>query len=350
MNLAMIGLGMVAATHLNAIKANTKGLTLRGVCSRDAGKAAAFIEAHMPDAADAVRIYNSVDEIAGDAAIDFVIVATPPNARADIIGKLVAAGKHILLEKPIERDWKAASAIVEQCEAAGVTLGIVFQHRAREVSQKLRALLGSGETGPIRIAEIAVPWWRAQSYYDEPGRGTYARDGGGVLISQAIHTMDLALSFTGAVKKVQAMARTSALHNMEAEDFVTAGLDFESGAIGSLTASTASYPGSAESITLHCEHVSVCLKSGKLDLHWQDGRTETIGEDMASGGGADPMAFTHEWHQAVIEDFADAIRSGRPPIAPGREALAVHRLIGALALSSRTERAVTLSELDDTDD
>lgn len=350
MNLAMIGLGMVAATHLNAIKASTKGLTLRGVCSRDAGKAAAFIEAHMADAAEPVRIYKSVDEIAADEAIDFVIVATPPNARVDIIGKLIAAGKHILLEKPIERDWKAAADIVDQCEAAGVTLGIVFQHRAREVSQKLRALLDSGETGPIRVAEIVVPWWRAQSYYDEPGRGTYARDGGGVLISQAIHTMDLALSFTGAVNKVQAMARTSALHTMEAEDFVTAGLEFESGAIGSLTASTASYPGSAESITLHCEHVSVCLKSGKLDLHWQDGRHETIGEDMASGGGADPMAFTHEWHQAVIEDFAEALRTGKPPLAPGREALAVHRLIDALILSSREERAVPLSELDDTHD
>ena len=350
MNLAMIGLGMVAATHLNAIKASNKGLTLRGVCSRDAGKAAAFIATHMPDDADHVRIYTSVDEIAADAEIDFVIVATPPNARADIIRKLTAAGKHILLEKPIERDWKAAAEIVSQCEAAGVTLGVVFQHRARDVSQKLHALLSSGDTGPIRVAEIVVPWWRPQSYYDEPGRGTYERDGGGVLISQAIHTMDLALSFTGAVEKVQAMARTSALHRMEAEDFVTAGLEFESGAIGSLTASTAFFPGSAESITLHCEHVSVCLKSGKLDLHWHDGRTETIGEDMASGGGADPMAFTHEWHQGVIEDFAEALRTGRPPLAPGREALLVHRLIDALVLSSRAERAVTLSELDNIND
>lgn len=350
MNLAMIGLGMVAATHLNAIQANTVGLKLRGVCSRDAAKARAFIDAHMPEAAKNVRVYNSVDEIAADAAIHFVIVATPPNARTEIIGRLVAAGKHILLEKPIERDWKAATKIVEQCEAAGVTLGIVFQHRARDVSQKLRALLDSRKTGPIRVAEIVVPWWRAQAYYDEPGRGTYARDGGGVLISQAIHTMDLALSFTGAVKKVQAMARTSALHTMESEDFVTAGLEFDSGAIGSLSASTASFPGFAESITLHCEHVSVCLKSGKLDLHWQDGLTETIGEDMASGGGADPMAFTHEWHQAVIEDFAEALRSDRLPLAPGRAALAVHRLIDAVVLSSREERAVHLSELDETYD
>nr|WP_306269031.1 Gfo/Idh/MocA family oxidoreductase [Pararhizobium sp. IMCC3301] len=344
MNIALIGLGMVAATHVKAIQASTAGLNLRGVYGRSETKVAAFVAEYLPEDDGSLRRYKSVEEIAEDSEIAFAIVATPPNARDTILHQLVAGGKHILLEKPIERSSRAASRFVKVCEEAGITLGIVFQHRARAVARELKALIDSGATGPIRVVEIAVPWWRPQSYYDEPGRGTYKRDGGGVLISQAIHTLDLALSFTGPVITVHAMTRRSKFHDMEAEDFVSAGLDFGNGAIGSLMASTASYPGRAESITLHCDEVSARLQSGKLELDWRDGRHEVSGEDMATGGGADPMAFTHEWHQTMIEDFANAIRSGRPPLAPGREALAVHYLIDAINRSADTESACILME------
>ncbi len=343
MNIALIGLGMVAATHVKAIQASTAGINLRGVYGRSETKVAEFIAEHLPDDDGSLRRYKSLEEIAADGEIDFAIVATPPNARDTILHQLVAGKKHILLEKPIERSSRAASRFVKVCEEAGVTLGVVFQHRARAVARELKELVDSGATGPIRVVEIVVPWWRPQSYYDEPGRGTYKRDGGGVLISQAIHTMDLALSFVGSVITVQATTRRSAFHDMEAEDFVTAGMDFANGAIGSLMASTASYPGRAESITLHCDEVSARLQSGKLELDWRDGRHEVSGEDMATGGGADPMAFTHEWHQTMIEDFADAIRSGRPPLAPGREALAVHYLIDAINRSSYGDAACELS-------
>lgn len=346
MNLALIGLGMVAATHIRAISATSPTVKLRGVHARDLKKAQEFVDQMAPEIpADAV-VYSCVEEIANDPQIDFVIVTTPPNARTKIVKTLADAGKHILLEKPIERDRVAAKEIVEICETAKVTLGIVFQHRAREVSLKLSKLLNERAFGAVKVAEISIPWWRDQAYYNEPGRGTYERDGGGVLISQAIHTMDLALTFTGPVRKVQAMARTSASHDMESEDFVSAGLEFNSGAIGSLVASTASYPGGAETITLHCENASVRLQSGKLDINWRDGRSEMFGEETASGGGADPMAFTHAWHQSIIEDFADAIENNRPPMATGRQALMVHDLIDALVLSSREERAVSLADME----
>ncbi len=188
-----------------------------------------------------------------------------------------------------------------------------------------------------------MPWWREQNYYDQPGRGTYARDGGGVLISQAIHTLDLALTFTGPVMRVQAMAATTRLHQMESEDFVTCGLHFASGAVGSVVASTASFPGGAESIVLHGTKGSARLISGRLELMFRDGTTETIGSAAATGGGADPMAFTHAWHQAILEDFAAAITKGRAPACTGREALAVHDLIEAMVQSSRDGRAINLS-------
>lgn len=343
MKTALIGLGMVAGTHVRAIAATKGNIALRGVCARDADKGAAFAQEAASELGTAPKLYASPQEIADDPEIDFVIVATPPNARAEIVRSLANAGKHILLEKPIERTSAAAADIVSICDAAGIKLGVVFQHRMRGSALKLSELASEGALGALAVAEILVPWWREQSYYDEPGRGTYARDGGGVLISQAIHTLDLALTFTGPARKLQAFARTTALHEMESEDFVSAGLEFANGAVGSLTASTASYPGRAESITLHYAKASVRLESGKLLVDWRDGRQESFGEEAATGGGADPMAFTHEWHQKIIEDFAQAVAKDGKPLASGREALAVHQLIDALLESSRQERAITLS-------
>ena len=199
--------------------------------------------------------------------------------------------------------------------------------------------------GMLVAVEINVPWWRPQSYYDEPGRGSYARDGGGVLISQAIHTLDLALSIAGPVDAVTAMAATTGFHRMEAEDFVSAGLVFANGAVGQLFASTASFPGRGETITFHHQHGSAHLEAGLLRVDRHDGRSETIGAAAASGAGADPMAFTSDWHRFVIEDFAHSLRKRRAPLVPGRTALDVHRLIAALELSAKSGTRVALKDL-----
>ena len=179
-------------------------------------------------------------------------------------------------------------------------------------------------------------------YHDEPGRGTYSRDGGGVLIVQAIHSLDLMLNLAGAVSEVQAMAGATGLHAMEAEDFVSAALRFESGALGSVMATTASYPGSAEYMMLNFERASARLEGNVLTIFWHDGKVETIGAELGSGGGADPMAFSHEWHRNVIADFVDAVRNDRSPKVSGRDALGVHRLIDAIILSSRQAKSISL--------
>lgn len=342
MKAALIGLGMVADTHVEAIAATAGRIGLVGVCARHPDRAARFAQRVAPTLQGVPQVYVNAAEIAADPKVDFVILATPPDARAEAVAILAVAGKPILMEKPLARTAAAATALVETCERTGVPLGIVLQHRMRDSARKLSALLAEGALGELGLVEIAVPWWRPQSYYDQPGRGTYARDGGGVLISQAIHTLDLALTFTGPVARVQAMARTTRLHRMEAEDTVTAGIDFASGAVGNLFASTASYPGAAENITLHGTKGSARLIAGRLDLTWHDGSSETIGQAGGTGGGADPMAFTHAWHQAILEDFAAAITAGRPPAIPGRAALPVHHLIEALATSSAEGRAIDL--------
>ncbi|WP_342076790.1 Gfo/Idh/MocA family oxidoreductase [Yoonia sp. SS1-5] len=344
-NVAIIGAGMVARTHVMALADLGHKLRLRAVYSRRPDATEAFARDATQRCGYSVAAYSSLQAICADPDIHWVIVLTPPNARLPIVEALAVAGKSILLEKPVERDLPAATQLVTTCEKANVTLGVVFQHRVRQASRALADLISGGTTGNLAMAEVFVPWWRDQSYYDEPGRGSYARDGGGVLISQAIHSLDLLLSLAGPVDAVQAMAHSTHLHQMEAEDYVTAAFRFKNGAAGSLIASTASYPGDAESITLHFSHCVARLQSGELRVIWRDGRTDITGETAATGGGADPMAFTHEWHRDVIEDFADSMVQDTPPLVPGRAALQVHALIGAIVQSSNEKRAVSVPDV-----
>ena len=331
MKAALIGLGMVAPRYAEILNA-ADDLTLGPVYARSAEAREAFAAEYGTVAA------ASVEAIAEDPSVDFAVVLTPPNARRDITRTLVAARKPILMEKPIERTVAASEEIVSICEDAGVPLGIVLQHRARDVVARLREVMPA--LGALRMAEVTIAWWRPQSYYDELGRGTYERDGGGVLISQAIHTIDLMLTLTGPVSEVTALCATTGLHRMEAEDFASVGMRFESGAVGSLLATTASYPGMGETITLHFDAGSARLEKGLLTVTRRDGTMEEFGAQAGAGGGADPMAFSSEWHRAVVMDFAEALREGRPPMVTGQDALPVHRLIAAIERSGREGRRV----------
>jgi len=345
LGVAMIGTGMVARTHLLAIRDARVPLRLISVLSRNPGRARGFADDAAKVLGHEVGVSEDLQEIAGDDRVDIALVLTPPDARRAVIEPLARAGKAILLEKPVGRTLEEAQEVVALCEAVKVPLGVVFQHRMREASVAATDLVAGGALGALGLAEIAVPWWREQAYYDEPGRGTYARDGGGVLISQAIHTIDLALSLTGPVSAVTAMTGTTPLHRMEAEDMAVAGLRFESGALGWLTASTASFPGAAESITLHFENASLRLAEGVLRVEWRDGLTETHGATATTGGGADPMAFTHDWHASVLEDFATAVMAGRTPAITGRGALAAHELIHAINVSAETGQQFSYNNL-----
>jgi predicted dehydrogenase len=334
MKAAMIGLGMVSKTYADAF-ANSE-IELALVHARSAEGRRAFLTAWPGLGADEAETVSDIAQ----SDVDFVVITTPPNARLALVQELVKAGKPILMEKPVERTLGAATELVEICESADVPLGIMLQHRARPVVADLRGVMPS--LGALRAVEVSVPWWRPQAYYDEPGRGTYARDGGGVLISQAIHTMDLMLSLTGPVAQVNAMAATTGFHKMESEDFVCAGLRFENGAVGQLFATTASYPGKGETITLHFAEGSAHLAAGVLEVTRQDGTAETFGQAASSGAGADPMAFTSDWHRFVIEDFADAMTNRRAPLVTGRDALGVHALIAALERAANSGETVSI--------
>ncbi len=326
--LAVIGCGMAAKPHALALQALSDVIEVRGVYARNRQRLDRFAAEYGFPASE------SAEAIAADADVEAVLLLTPPNARDAYVELFSANGKHVLSEKPLERTVAAAERIVQTCRDRSVTLGVVFQHRFRSASENLEQRLGRGDLGAIRMVRVEVPWWRDQAYYDEPGRGSYARDGGGVLINQAIHTLDLMLRLAGPVRAVRAMVATTAFHQMESEDFAAGVLEFASGAVGALVATTAAYPGEAEAIRLDCDAASVLLQSGTATYSWKDGRVETAGAEARTGGGADPMAFPMDWHRDLIADFADAVRSGRSPRVSGEEALLVHRLIEAIEVSS----------------
>jgi len=188
LGVGVIGTGMAAAPHAKALNDLRDHIDLRGVFSRNAEKCKTFASRFE------LPFIKNIEDLINDPKLDIIIILTPPNQRLKLVQQFSDAGKHILMEKPVERSSAKAKNIVNLCKEKNVKLGIVFQHRFRESSQKLKKLILSYSLGSIFTVQVQVPWWRDQSYYDEPGRGSYERDGGGVLISQAIHTLDLMLS------------------------------------------------------------------------------------------------------------------------------------------------------------
>jgi predicted dehydrogenase len=286
----------------------------------------------------------SLDAILADPSIDIVAILTPPNTHLDLVRRAAAAGKHIILEKPLEITSGRAIELVRVCREAGVKLGVVLQHRFRPAGVRLRELIRAGELGALVGCSTSIRLWRPQSYYDVPGRGTKARDGGGVLLTQGIHTLDLMLSLAGPVAEVSAYAVTTSVHRMETEDLVCAAVRFVSGALGVIEAATGAYPGFPERIEITGETATAVLAGTRLQVFHHDGRATEVAPDSTAGGtGADPMAFPHDYHRALLADFLDALDQGREPAINGEEALKVHRLIDALLEASASNRPVKVA-------
>ena len=334
---AIVGLGMAVGPHAKSFLDLADRAEIRYAYSPSAARREAFA-ARFP-----FPLAPDLETILNDPAVDAVAVLTPPNTHLELVQRCAAAGKHVLLEKPLEITASRAQRLVEACRTAGVTLGVVLQHRFRPSALRLKALLDSGALGAIAGASTSIRLWRPQGYYDEPGRGTKARDGGGVLLTQGIHTLDLMLSLAGPADEVTAYATTTALHRMETEDLVAGAVRFANGAIGTIDATTAAYPGFPERIELICAHATAVLSGTALDLFWHDGRHDRIDPDASPGGtGADPMAFPNDWHRALIADFIDAVAEKRPPRVSGVDALRVQALIEGLLRSASEGRPVRL--------
>ncbi len=333
--IGIIGLGMAVTPHAKSLLDLEDRAEVLHAFSPSEARRRSFGE-RFP-----FPLAESLDDVLDDPSIEAVFILTPPNTHLDLVRRAAAAGKHVLLEKPLEITTERSAAVVAACREAGVTLAVMLQHRFRPAGMKLREILEAGELGRIVAASAGIRLWRPQGYYDEPGRGTLARDGGGVLLTQGIHTLDLLLSIAGEADEVTSYAATTPVHRMETEDLVCAALRYRSGALGTIEATTAAHPGFPERIEIIGEKGSANIVGTSLDVSWTDGRTAAISPDATPGGtGADPMAFPHDYHRDLIADFLDAIDEGREPAVNGEEALKVHRLIDALLQSGAAGRPV----------
>jgi UDP-N-acetyl-2-amino-2-deoxyglucuronate dehydrogenase len=336
--IALVGLGMAVTPHAKSFMDLKDRVEVAYAFSPSSSRRKAFGE-KFP-----FPLSDSLDTILADKSVDAVEILTPPNTHLDLVRRCADAGKHILLEKPLEVSTERAVALVEAAAKAGVTLGVMLQHRFRPAGMTLRAMLRAGEFGRIVGCSTVIRLWRPQSYYDVEGRGTKARDGVGVLITQGIHTLDLMLSLAGPIAEAAAFATTTSVHRMETEDMVAAAVKFENGALGTIDATTAAYPGFAERIEIIGERATASLVGSDLTVAHHDGRVTEVKTEYGAGGtGADPMAFPHDWHRSAIADFLDALDEKRAPMVSGAEALKVHRLIDSLLEAGATGERVKVA-------
>jgi predicted dehydrogenase len=323
---AIVGLGMAVTPHAKSLLDLKARVQVAYAFSPSAERRAKFAE-RFP-----FRQAEYLEQILDDPTVDAVLILTPPNTHLEIAEKCAAAGKHVLLEKPVEISTARAERLVNTFSENKLKLGVVLQHRFRPAAERLHDLLP--QLGKIVSASAMVPNWRPQSYYDQPGRGTRARDGGGVLLTQGIHTLDLFLSYAGEPQEVKSFIATTPVHRMETEDLACAAVQFQSGALGVVHATTTAYPGFPERIELIGTEGTASLEGTFLQVDFHDKPSIQFSTDGGGGGtGADPMAFPHDWHRGVLADFLYAIEQNREPRVSGAEALKVHRFIDRLLQS-----------------
>ncbi len=326
MKIGIVGLGMAVMPHAKSLLDHKSRVSVAYAYSPTRERRAKFAERFD------FPLTDRLEAIVDDRSIDAVLILAPPNTHLELVERFAAAGKHILLEKPLEITLARAEPLVSLCKA--VTLGVVLQHRFRPAATKLHDIVASGRLGRLVSASASIPNWRPQSYYDQPGRGTKARDGGGVLLTQGIHTLDLLCWYAGETSEVKSLWTTTPVHRMETEDLACAALRFSSGALGTVHATTAAYPGFPERIELIGTKGTALLEGTSLRAQFLDGTSEELKTEAGGGGtGADPMAFPHDWHRDLLADFLDAVEQRRAPRSSGEETLKVHRLIDRILRS-----------------
>jgi UDP-N-acetyl-2-amino-2-deoxyglucuronate dehydrogenase len=339
---ALIGAGNIAKIYLDAFsKIDDAQVTV--ICNRteSTGRplAAQAGAAWTSDFADAVTRED----------VDAVVIATPSGTHAEIAIAAAQAGKHLLVEKPIDITLPRVDSIIAAAEDAGVILACVFPLRFAAGVAKVKEAVDAGRLGRITLADCYVKWFRPQKYYDGSWRGTWALDGGGALMNQSIHNIDLLQYLAGPVKTV--FGRTATLaHEMQTEDTASAVLTFESGALGVIQGATSCWPGDPARVELHGDRGTIVIEEGQIakwdlqDASPEEKQAMLTLEKQDGSGAADPMAIGSEKHRRQIVDLIDAIRTGRAPAIQGAEARRSVEIIRAIYTSSQEGRVVEIGD------
>ncbi len=342
----VVGLGAIARVHIGAIEKAPKA-RLVAVASRDADKAAA-----LGSECDCAA-YASYEAIAADDRVDVIVVCTASGAHLEPALAAARAKKHVLVEKPLEVSVARCDEMIGACDQEGVLLGGIFQSRFYDGNQLVHQAIQEGRFGRLTHAAAYVNWWRTQAYYDQAAwRGTWRYDGGGAVMNQAIHDVDLLQWLMGDVDSVFAFADCLAHTGLEVEDTAVAVLRFGNGALGVIEAMTSAYPGYPKRLEVHGDGGGAVLIDSRV-VSWsgrdigaqeEQGVLARYAEQELGGGSADPMAISHVGHERQIADMAQAVLDGRDPVITGREASKAVAIAEALYESSRLGRPVNVGK------
>lgn len=333
----IVGGGMIGAVQAAAI-GQINGAQLVAVCGRDDQRTAEFA------AKFGATSYTSYDEFLKHPGLHIVNVCTPSGVRAELGIRAAEAGKHVLAEKPIEINLERADALIAACDKAGVKLGVIFQSRFLPAVRRIKQAIDEGRLGKLMIGDAFVKWYRAPEYY-APGtwRGTLSLDGGGALINQAIHTVDLLRWMMGPVETAFAMKAALRYPHIEAEDTLAGVVRFENGALGSVQAATSAKPGFKRRLEISGERGTVILDGDAISVWAIDGEDSDLGDaEQLTDGSANPAAISNEGHRRQIEDMMRAVIEDRPPMIDGREGRKSLELVAALYASANAGQPVRL--------
>ncbi len=339
----IVGCGVIGPWHREAMQ-RSDGAKLVACCDIDEEKGRKFAEE-----SGSISFYGDYHDLVRDPNVDVVSVCTPSGLHGDVTIAAAEAGKHVLCEKPIEIAEEKIDEMIGACRKNGVKLGNIFQRRTYKASRMAKDAIDRGLLGKMVLGDVYLKYYRSQSYYDSAGwRGTWALDGGGALMNQGVHGIDLALWIMGPVKSVYGRADHLA-RNIEVEDTAVALIEYENGAWGVLEGTTSVNPGESTKLSLHGKKGSIVLEEGGISK-WAvaEGEDEVAkavpmeGKEEKDGAASDPTAIGVAGHVFLVNDLVKAIREDREPFITGDSARKGVELILGIYESSRTGKPVQL--------
>lgn len=359
MRFAVLGCGVIGKLHAKTIESLAPRAELAVVTDVMQERASQLAEELGVEAA------GSLDEVLARSDIDVVTICTPSGQHAEEAVSVLDAGKHVIIEKPLDVNVSAARQVLEAEKRSGKTAMVVSQRRHSKANQIVREAAQSGKFGKLTSAMATMSWWRSQGYYDSgEWRGTWKLDGGGALMNQGIHAIDLFVWFMGQPVEVYAWAECLAHERIEVEDTAVATVRFANGGLGTVHGTTAAYPGLSQRVTVHGDRGSAVVENDRL-LYYH--AAEQQAEEYAYGAGArgnqadEVMPEQAEYkpasvsnatagleatsHTGQFADFLDAVENGRRPLVTVAEAAKTLSLICAIYDSARQGKPVTIEEL-----
>lgn len=338
MQVGIIGTGAIAGKHAQAYR--NIGYQVVACTDRTPERGQQFAATWGADFVATPR------ELCRDPRLDFVDVCTFPAYRLEAVELCAQSAKHVLVQKPMAVDLETAARMISVARKAGIQLGVVSQHRFDDSTLFLRSAIAQGRLGKIIQADAYVKWYRSAAYYARPIKASWAVEGGGALISQAIHQVDLLLHLVGAVHQVFGYWQLGALHNIESEDCVCAVMRYSSGATGVIQAATALWPGYPERIEIHGTKGTAIVTGDQLtnwDVRDDRGDRAPVAQKAASGA-SDPMAISLTPFERQLSDFGEAVKAGRPPACSGEDGYRALQLVRSIYDSCAQGRSVEIAE------